>query len=97
MTTTEQETLLQKFARDKLIAKYVLKHTWLSGGNTTVYPIQGWRKTIDIQVSTHKNIFSKCIQRLISISDGKIISGKFIKSDGSCPSYIELVMKDEII
>ena len=97
MTSEEQHELMTKvIAVDKLIKKYVIDYTWVSGEDTTVYPIQGWLNTIDIQVSTNKNLFTKCIQRLIKKSDGKLVNGWFVKSDGSCPSYITLIMASRI-
>ena len=97
MTTEEQKILIEEILKNNLIQKYILKHTWISGEDTVVYPAQGWINTIEIQISIDENIFDDCIQEIVKNSNENLLNGKFIKSDGSCPSYIEFVMKDSII
>lgn len=96
MTSHEQEQLMHMISNDPFIQKYILHHTWISGENATVYPIQGWLDSIDVQINTDKNVFSKCIDRIVKNSNGALIKGYFDKSNGSCPSRIVFKLKDNI-
>jgi hypothetical protein len=79
---------------DKLLAKHTLKHTWTSGCVTEVYPIEIWERTANVQLDTSKNIFKKCIERIVSANPHLFKYGYFAKYDGSCPSELVFVLND---
>lgn len=62
---TDINNIAQQIAKDKMFAKYIYNHTWLSGSSTTVYPITIFEtsKEIIFQLNTNKNVFKKFIKK----------------------------------
>ena len=92
--------ILCEIQKDKLIQKYICKNCWLSGSNTFVYPLSLFIdknnkiKQIIIQVNIGKNVFGKLIKRYKD-KYNNMKDGYFSKSDGSCPSTINFIFKEE--
>lgn len=86
MKTKEQ--IIEIIESDKLIQKYMYKYIWISGSSTQVAPITVWSDGIYIQIHTRKNVFAKCIGRIVKASDGLLSKGSFVKRDGSCPDIL---------
>lgn len=91
---TDINNFVRQIAKDKMFSKYIYNHTWLSGSNTTVYPITIFEasKEIIFQLNTDKNVFKKFIERTCAKYD-MLTYGYFSKSDGSCPSEIVFYYK----
>lgn len=87
------QNFIDDFKKETLAQKYLYKHTWLSGGQTTVYPIAIEKRSIRIQWSCDKRIFNKFIQRIVNRHNDIFSGGLFWKSDGSCPSTITFYFK----
>lgn len=87
-------SIVEEIKRDKMLCKYILENTWLSGSNTIVYPIAICKesKQIIIQLNTDKRIFDKFIDRTCK-KYSRLTKGYFNKSDGSCPSTIMFYYK----
>lgn len=83
-----KDEILNIIESDSLIEKYLYDHHWISGSSTVVYPITVWSGSITIQLATRKNVFSKCIERIVKVSDGLLSDGIFSKGDGSCPATL---------
>ena len=79
---------------DKLVQKHMRKHSWHSGSSTEVAPITCWVESgqIEVQLDTHRNVFNKCLNRIIAHSNGCIKDGYFIRYDGSCPAILKFVV-----
>ena len=90
------EEIVAAIRSDKTLAKHIIDYTWISGENTEVHPITVWARTICIQVDTHKNVFEKCIKRIIERYDHLFKDGYFSKNDDSCPAEVEFVYNDEV-
>lgn len=73
---------------DKLIGKRIYPHFWMSDGGTIVHPITVWQNNITVQLATRKNVFNKCIERIVKASEGLLSDGLFSKGDGSCPATL---------
>ena len=73
---------------DRLLKKHLYKDIWLSGSSTMVYPITIWKHRVDIQLDTSKNVFTKCIERIVNANKDLFKCGIFSKNDGSCPSEL---------
>lgn len=82
---------------EKTLAKHIYKSTWLSGSSTTVYPIEIYERDVCIQLDTHKNVFKKCIEKIIANYPHLFNDGYFCKLDGSCPSEIRFCYTDDTI
>lgn len=91
---TEKE-ILKIIESDNLIKKYLYKDHWMSGSSTVVYPITVYRATIEIQLLTYKNVFNKCIDRIVKASEGLLSDGLFSKGDGSCPPKLIFYFTNE--
>lgn len=86
--------MINELHHDKLVQKYLYKHTWLSGCSTEVCPIMIFdENSIILQWDSDKNIFNKFIKRYIKKYSDVISDGWFWKSDGSCPSTITFEIK----
>lgn len=76
---------------EKVLAKHIYHHHWVSGSSTLVYPITLWSRNVEIQVDTDKNLFNGCIKRILERFPNLFSNGYFWKSDGSCPSHVTLM------
>lgn len=76
------------FKQEPLAKKYLYNQIWVSGCQTTVYPITIEKRSIRIQWGCDKRIFNKFIQRIVNQHHDIFSDGLFWKSDGSCPSTI---------
>lgn len=81
--------------KSKFYEKFVYKHTWTSGCSTIVYPISVWdnRKEIEIQLDDENyRGRTNCIKALMKRLSAKykIKSWHIWKSDGSCPSTLNI-------
>lgn len=86
MKTKEEITKI--ILSDSLIAKHLYGQHWMSGSSTTVYPVTVWQNDITVQLATRKNVFNKCIERIVKASEGLLTDGCFSKGDGSCPATL---------
>ena len=91
----KKDEIVAAIRNDKTLAKHILKYSWLSGSSTEVSPITLWRKQVDIQLDTCKNIYKKTIKRIIANNPNLFYDGYFQKNDGSCPATITLLYTDE--
>lgn len=82
-----KEEIANIILSDSLIAKYLGQH-WISGSSTIVYPVTVWQNYIEVQLATRKNVFNKCIERIVKASEGLLTDGYFSKGDGSCPATL---------
>lgn len=75
---------------DPIISKYRYGSIWISGSTTKVYPAAMWVESgeIRIQLSTHRNMFKKRIEKIVKASNGLLIDGYFCKNDRSCPDEL---------
>lgn len=89
--------MIQKVIKnDPLVRKHLLGYAWLSGSSTEVPPVQVSGDTIELQLSTHKNVFARCIERIVEKSKGFLTSGRFVRNDGSCPSCLVFRMSEPV-
>jgi hypothetical protein len=98
MTTKERicKEIESAIFADATLTRHLCKHVWLSGCSTMVYPITIWAKSVEIQLDTHKNLFGKCIKRILDKNKHLFKSGWFWKGDGSCPSTITFQYTDDV-
>ena len=84
------EKFIAYLNKQKLVKKYLYKHTWLSGSSTLVYPVSIWEKSrrIELQWASDKRIFNKFLKRVMTDNADFIVRAIFKKSDGSCPSSL---------
>jgi hypothetical protein len=87
---TIQEQIVEAINGDKTLSKHILKRTWTSGSCTEVYPTMLDKDCVSVQIDTRKNLFVKCITRIINNYPHLFSKGLFAKYDGSCPAEIRL-------
>jgi len=89
MTQTDKlQKIVEIIQENKTISKHIIK-SWQA--NYGMAPITIWdtsSATIEIFVDTDKNIFSKTLEKLIKENSCLIKDAYFVKSDGSCHSFI---------
>ena len=92
--------IIEEIKAEKLIQKHLYKYVWLSGDSTYVYPFMLYQskdkkpKELTIQLTTNKNVFNKLIERYKS-KYKEIDYAYFRKSDGSCPSWLCFIFKEQ--
>ena len=74
-----KDEIVNAIKGDKTLAKHIYKHTWISGSSTTIYPITLWLTDVCIQLDTHKNLFKKCIERILAKYPNLFKDGYFCK------------------
>ena len=90
-----KDEIVNAIKGDKTLAKHIYKHTWISGSSTTIYPITLWLTDVCIQLDTHKNLFKKCIERILAKYPNLFKNGYFCKNDDSCPAEVKLIYTDK--
>lgn len=90
-----KDEIVNAIKGDKTLAKHICKYTWLSGSSTYVYPITLWPRDVCIQLDTSKNLFKKCIERILAKYPNLFKDGYFCKNDGYCPAGVKLIYTDE--
>lgn len=88
-----KDEIVNAIKGDKTLAKHIYKHTWISGSSTTIYPITLWLTDVCIQLDTDKNLFKKCIERILAKYPNLFKDGYFCKNDGSCPAELNLSIR----
>ena len=91
----EINSFVNKLIREKIVIKYLSPFKRLSGSATIVHPITITKNKIILQWQSDKKIFDKFIQRTVKEYNHMFESGRFWKSDGSCPSTITFNLKEE--
>lgn len=90
-----QDQIVAAIKNEKVIAKHIDHHHWISGSSTVVYPIALWHERVCIQMDTDHNYFEKAIKRVLDKNKDFFKNGWFWKSDGSCPSELTLIYTPE--
>lgn len=86
---------------DPLSKKHLLKHSWLSGSSTLVYPvaifhdIRSGMSEITLQWDCPRPIFGKFIDRMVSRGKPYADYGIFSANDGSCPAAITFYLSEK--
>ena len=91
----EINSFVNKLIRERIVIKYLSPFKRLSGSATIVHPITITKNKIILQWQSDKKIFDKFIQRTVKEYNHMFESGRFWKSDGSCPSTIIFNLKEE--
>lgn len=97
MTQYRIDEFIEQLKSDKIVKKNIYSYSWLSGCSTHVSPITVWKNEIVLQWGTDRRIFDKWIKRVVERNGDLIKSGRFWKSDGSCPSTIIFWLKEKTI
>lgn len=85
MEEQKLQQLYDALKNEPLIQKYIYNGTWLSGESTLIHPIEFWKAEVSVQLNTHKNVFERFIDRFVEQHNDLVISGSFVRNDGSCP------------
>ena len=87
---------------DPLSKKHLLKHSWLSGSSTTVYPTEIYfpdfpenTARVTFQWDCRKNLDRPFIKRMVEKGAPVVDSGHFVPGDGSCPAAIVFFLSDK--
>ena len=88
---------IEQLKNDKIVKKNLYAYSWLSGCSTNVSPITIWRNSVELQWNSDRRIFDKWIKRVVERNSDLIKSGRFWKSDGSCPSTITFWLKEKSV
>ena len=89
------DEIVNAIKSEKTLDKHVLRHTWMSGCSTMVYPITLWANDVSVQLDTRKNVFDKCISRIMKKNPDLFKDGYFKKNDGSCPAEVVFIYTKE--
>lgn len=101
ITTDMVNKFIEELKKEPMVKKNLYKYPWLSGSSTTVYPISVRYKSHNSNEIPHEIILQwnsdkRCDKFINKIVEGHkeiIESGRFWKSDGSCPSTITFKLK----
>lgn len=80
---------------DETLAKHILKHTWISGSSTEVYPITLWAYEVCVQLDSPRRMYDKCVERILRAYPHLFKDGYFRKNDDSCPAELVFRYTDE--
>ena len=89
-----RKEFLDYIANNTFVRKHYFPCTWISGEDTTVYPIEEWRDSLDIQWKNNKPC-DKWIDSVVKSNSDLIERGYFDKTDSSCPSCVIFKYKKE--
>lgn len=86
----EPNKIVQIILSDKLIQKYIYPYHWISGSNTTVYPISVWTESKQIVVQAKPGAWRlrKHLKKIAEANTAMFKNAYFSMSDGSCPDTI---------
>lgn len=91
MTKQEQIRKFENWFKNQPIAQTnILKYKWLSGCSTDVYPIEICSTfSMTVQWGSNRRP-NKLLEKCVSQFPDLVKNAYFCKSDGSCPSTIEI-------
>lgn len=90
---TEQDILnrrtkfIEQLKKDSMVQKNLYNYTYLSGGNTNVYPILSTKDDITLKWKSNRNC-SKWLDKIIEKNSDLIKYAYHRPTDGSCPAEI---------